>query len=421
MKALAKRAASFVAATVLLTTGVVLWWTREEPSDRVGEDPQTSRDPGEASVPGSSAPAFLKTWAPANEGVRHAGRARAIEAAEMFDLLVVSPGVFDRSLPAMRRANPDLTILVYLNAAFVHRRDASAYPGAWFAHDERGTRIRSVGYGNWLMDVSNPGWRLDRADRCAALVSEGTFDGCMLDLLGTAPLIPGYATATPVDPRTGVPWDPASWLASTSEIADTVSRRVHPAIVAGNGLASGPRFSDGVAPTSVLLREIEPAIAESWLRAPRQELDSFPSLGRWSSDVRMIRLIEGSGSRVLVLTKAWVDGTRREKDRFHEFALASFLLATNGRSFFHFSPSPSADPSAGHPWWKIDLGSPREPFQIVGGLYRRRFTKGLVVVNPTSVDRSLDLDGSYFDLRGGIVRSRILAGHTGLVLSAMQT
>jgi len=320
-----------------------------------------------------------------------------------------------KDLAAMRRLDPELRILVYMNGAFAQARQGEAYPDSWYARDANGSKVRSVGYGNWLMDVTEQGWIDDRARTCERLLA-ARLDGCMLDLLGTAPLLPGYATGIPVDPRTGEAWRPKDWLAATSDIARTVQRLVRPAIVIGNGLGSGPRFFDVAAPSSVLLHGVRGGIAEGWLRHPAQEIDAFPTLPAWLLDIEMLSSAGRQGKTVLVVTKAWAHGTREQKDRLHEYALASFLLGMEGDAYFHFSYSPRSDPIRPHPWWDPDIGRAIESYGIVDGIYRRRFTRGLVLVNPSDDTRTLQLDGDFVDLRGTTLRTVTLSPRSGIVL-----
>jgi hypothetical protein len=328
----------------------------------------------------------------------------------------MSPSIDRRSLAAMGRIDPHLRLLVYMNAAFAQAREGDAYPDPWYARDAHGSKIRSVGFGNWLMDVSERGWIRDRAERCERLLATAPFEGCMLDLLGTAPLLPGYATGIPIDERTHEAWRERDWLDATSNLATTVERLVRPAIIVGNGLGNGARFFDPSAPSSVLVAGVHGGIAEGWLRSPREELGSFPSASDWLLDIELLSSAGGDGKTVLVLTKAWADGSRREKDRWHEYALASFLLGMERNAFFHFSYSPRSDPIRWHPWWDLDIGRGIGSYRIVDGIYRRPFTRGLVLVNPSAETRTLSLDGDFVDLRGEAVDAANLPPHTGLVL-----
>ena len=375
-------------------------------------------DPGGAtSSPTPPGGPIFRTWTPANERVGVViAPAEAVESARHFDLIVVLPASLDAAeLAAMRRAHPGLRILAYMNGAFAQAWEGNTYPDSWYARDANGSKVRSVGFGNWLMDVSEPGWIEDRARTCERLLAAG-LDGCMLDLLGTAPLVRGYATGTPIDPRTHEAWREKGWLAATSDIARTVQRQVQPAIVIGNGLGSGSRFFDAAAPSSVLLNGVRGGVAEGWLRSAREDLDASPTVAAWLRDIEMLSSAGGDGKTVLVVTKAWAPGTRHRKDRLHEYALASFLLGMEGDAYFHFSYSPRSDPIRPHPWWDRDIGTAIEPYGVVDGVYRRRFTRGVVLVNPAGHTRTVPLDGDFVDLRGTALRSATLPPRSGLVL-----
>jgi Hypothetical glycosyl hydrolase family 15 len=377
-----------------------------------GQSPSAGPD-GDPSPPGQ----IFRTWAPANEREAAISMQDAVGAAAHFDLLVMPPSTDTGSVVEMRRGRPRLRLLVYMNGAFAQARNGDAYPDEWYARDADGAKIRSLGFGNWLMDVSVAGWARDRATTCMRLIADAGYDGCMLDLLGTAPLLPGYATGVPIDERTDEPWRVKDWLDATSMISGTVERRVRPAIVVGNGLGNGARFFDAAAPSSILLDGVHGGLAEAWLRAPREELDRYPSVSDWLLDVQMLSSAGGSGKTVLVLTKTWAPGSRQEKDRWHRFALASFLLGMEGSSYFHFSNSPHADPLQWHRWWDPDIGESFESYRVIDGLYRRRFARGLVLVNPTDGPVEASLSGSFTTLDGRRVQdTMVIPPHAGEIL-----
>jgi hypothetical protein len=358
----------------------------------------------------------LAVWAPANEGTFGVTRAEAVDIAGRFGAIVALPGTFRDHVAAMKAANPRLILLAYMNGSFAQRDQGSAYPESWYARDADGNKLQSKNFGNWLMDVSNPGWITDRATTCRSLIASTGYDGCMLDMLGTAPLDPGYLTGLPIDPSTGKVWTARDWLDATSDLAATVKVAVAPGIVTGNGLGSGPRYFDPDHPSAVLLRGMDGGLAEAWIRTAGQGIATYRSVSAWKQDVDMLAAAGAGRTPVLTLTKVWVDGTKAEKNAWHEFALASFLLGTDGRSFFSFSYSSSSDPTAGHPWWTLDLGSPTGPYSDAGGYYQRRFTSGLVLVNPGDGTYTVDLDGTYVTVWGKEVTSVTLYPHKGKVL-----
>jgi hypothetical protein len=402
---------------VLVIVGT-LTCTVEVPTDRScspGSD-AAGCGPSPSVGPAPSRDGVFQTWAPANERAGVISPAQALEAAGHFDLLVLSSSIEGEQLRAMAGVDPQLRMLVYLNASFAQSREANTYPSSWYARDARGEKIRSVGFGNWLMDVSEPGWIRERAERCQGFIEARGFGGCMLDLLGTSPLLPGYATGIPVREETHEEWRAKDWLRATSRIARTVARAVRPAVVIGNGLGNGARFFDPAAPSSVLLEGVDGGIAEAWLRSPREPLDAAPSTAEWLLDIELLSRAGAGSDAVLVLTKAWGDGTEQQKDRLHEFALASFLLGMEGNAYFAFSYSPRSDPLRWHPWWDLEIGSAIGRFGVVDGIYRRRFSGGLVLVNPTDEARRTIVDGDRVDLRGIPVRIADLPAHSGLVL-----
>ena len=83
------------------------------------------------------------------------------------------------------------------------------------------------------------------------------------------------------------------------------------------------------------------------------------------------------------MVKAWSPASDREKEQLHDYALATFLLGTDGNSSFTFSRHAGEDRTVADPKWALDLGRPLAPYAKVGSVYSRAFEHGTVVVNPT--------------------------------------
>jgi hypothetical protein len=74
-------------------------------------------------------------------------------------------------------------------------------------------------------------------------------------------------------------------------------------------------------------------------------------------------------------------GYRRQKDKWHRFALAaSFLLGNDGHSDFASHTQQDSDAAADNAMWHIALGRPLGTYAKVGGAYLRDFVSGKVVV-----------------------------------------
>jgi hypothetical protein len=133
----------------------------------------------------------------------------------------------------------------------------------------------------------------------------------------------------------------------------------------------------------------------------------------------MLRDAGAQGKSVLVLTKLWARATEAQTKRWHRFALASFLLGDDGRSYFFFTASRRRDPTRGHPLWNVDLGDPLSSYATIGGVYQREFEYGKVLVNPTNTRISIELGGLYVNLSGTSIRRVALGPHGTAVLLAV--
>jgi hypothetical protein len=381
----------FQAITVRVTTG-------SEPS-------------GGSGVQGSG----VQTWAVENSATSHQWtRSEAVEHATVFDLITALPIAYRNHVAAMKNANPDLVLVGYMNAMFAQRNEGTAYPEWWYARDADGNKVRSRLFGNYLMKPNIPGWVSNRIENCRKVLADG-YDGCTLDMLGTAPLLSGYVTGLPINPATGKVWTKSEWLAATSNLARQIAQAVEPAAVYGNGLGYGTRYFDHGA--DLLLEGLDGGVAEIFIRTANDSVNAYRSESRWKQDVDMLVDAGNRGSSVLTITKLWSDATAAQQAQWHEYAYASFLLGTNGNSFFTFSFSKDEDPMAGHPWWSIDLGQPAGSYTTTNGIYWRDWTNGKVAVNPTDQSRTINVGGTYRRLNGTQVSGSItLPPHTGRVL-----
>lgn len=344
--------------------------------------------------------------------------------AKNFDLLVASPKAFKGQVPMMRDVNPRLRVIAYVNASFVGKRQGpstGSFPNEWYMRDANGNPVQSK-YDNYMMNVAHSGWIGNRQSTCKSTAEASGYDGCSLDMLGTAPLDGGYTKSKPINPATNKVWTETEYYAATSKLAKSVTDYATGLLVDGNGLRSGISYFSPTAPSKKLFEGTVDAIAEAFVRVGPAPVNSFRSESQWKVDVDMLVDAGRSGHGVCTLTKIWAPGTAAQKDAVHEYTLATFLLGTNGKSFFYVSYEEPPDSTVMHPWWKSNIGSPSGSYPNyakVGGVYIRTFTGGVAVVNPTSAAASVTLpSGSYRDVNGGTSRSGTVSvpAHAGWVL-----
>jgi len=94
-----------------------------------------------------------------------------------------------------------------------------------------------------------------------------------------------------------------------------------------------------------------------------------------------------------------------------QYALASYLLATDGRQFLAVGGATTEPASTG-----LTLGGRLSIMFQAGASWRRYFTRGVAVVNPSRSTLVVPLDGTYLDDTGRPVKTITLGPASGAVL-----
>ena len=377
-------------------------------STTVGRSTTTTTTPG-----GTAVTNYLRIFTAQNIGTSKNSftEDEAKEVARYHDVIVATPGAFKGLVPAMRSVNPRVRVIAYVNSSFVGKSQgpsSGAFPAAWYMRDANGNPVQSK-YDNYMMDVSNPDWTANRQTTCKNTANASGYDGCSLDMLGTAPLDSGYTKTTPINPKTKQKWTEAEYYAATTKLAKAVRDYSAPLIVSGNGLRSGISYFDNAAPSKQLFDGTADDIAEAFVRPGPAGVSYRRTEAQWKQDVDMLVDAGKSGHGVCTLTKIWGDGSPAQKDAVHELTLATFLMGTSGRSFFYASYQEEPDSTVVHPWWKSNVGTPAGSYPSyakVGDVYIRTFTNAVVVVNPTTSPANVTLPaGTWKDVNGGTLRT----------------
>jgi hypothetical protein len=127
------------------------------------------------------------------------------------------------------------------------------------------------------------------------------------------------------------------------------------------------------------------------------------------------------GRFVMAMTKVDKPGTAAQLQQVHRYALASFLLGTDGTQYFFFSPNGNNDGvnAPDTPDDHVNVGSPLGGYTaLANGAFMRRFSAGVAAVNPGTATVTINLGGSYVDLDGHTVQQATLAPHTGMIFTS---
>lgn len=333
----------------------------------------------------------------------------AVAMAKEYDLIAEHAGVLTPYLAAMKAVNPSLKVIAYINGAFDQSKSGDQYPMSWYAVGANGKRIQSKSFGNWLM-LPTPQWASTVASLCSKTIASSKYDGCFLDTLGIAPLSPGYVTEPPINPATHKVFTPQAWIADQASTITATKNGNAGKLIMANGLHDGSKFSI----TQPLLTAGGTAMAEVWLRVSTNKEDSWPSLTVWNEDVSMLVTAGSKGEVIGVVTKLWTNATAAQITQWHIFMIATFLMGTNGQSWYCFTSAKTvAGMSATAPMDTTAIGMPTGAMTLKSGVYSRTFSNGIAAVNPGTSSVTIQLGGSYVNLEGRTVSSETLAPHSG--------
>ena len=152
------------------------------------------------------------------------------------------------------------------------------------------------------------------------------------------------------------------------------------------------------------------ASKEWWTKAATVPGANYLTGAAWWWEMRLLQAAQEQGKIFLAISY----GKRLDLAAM-AYARASFLLfADGGHSAFTFSIGCAGEPATGR--WREDLGSPRGEAFRVGAVWLRRFSRGVVVVNPTQRKATVALGGTYLGPEGTSLERVRLAPHSALML-----
>jgi len=256
---------------------------------------------------------------------------------------------------------------------------------SWFWHNPQGQRVTSTQDGKLLMNVSDPGFRAYWRDSLIAQVRDGDYDGIFLD--SASPALLQWEARAPEDPRllgTGVRTNTfpelggTSWIAAWQEwIADLNSA------LAAKGIPLIPNVG---------------ALTTTWDNSDYSLtegvfcegfLDPKFAMADWEAAIdQTLSLV--SRNKIVILQNYIGSAGNLSKRRY---LLANYLLVKGTRTYLAYFVS-RLD---WYPEWELDLGpaqktAARASDLLWNGVYRRDFTKGVVLVNPGTTPVSVSFD-----------------------------
>ena len=327
-------------------------------------------------------------------------------------------------IPAMKAANPNVKVYVYKDMSstrsYAVRNGvddallptgvgyawANQYHPEWFLTDTSGARVEWVGYsGHWWMDVGNSAYIDTWAANVSAELRSNGWDGVFVDNAIAEPgfylggrTLSKYPTTT-------------SYQGATDRFLSIAGPRLQAA-----GLGVIPNMGGNFWDTTTYRRWVgysSGAMREHYGRWGFGD-GGFPHLmdGNWLHMIDQQETVESAGKTFLAV--AYGPST---DVAFQRYVRSSFLMAWNGgRSALMYS-TPTVGDNPWTPSVTADVGIPTGPRTAVGAAWKRSYSGGVVVVNPSSTaTATVALGATYVHPDGQSVSSVTLSPGSGLVL-----
>jgi hypothetical protein len=319
----------------------------------------------------------------------------------------------------LKAANPGLVVLEYkdlgnsssyepvdgVSTDGVTYAQAAAEHPQWLLRDRAGQPIRCDGYSYlWAMDVGNAGFERAWADEVVAELRREGWDGVFIDNVN--PTIRYYHNPADV---AKYPTD-ASYTAAMTSALRYIAPRIHAAgKLAMANIGSWPNYR---ATGMRWLALLDGAMDERFTKFTPAAGAGYRSAGEWRTELSILQASQRAGK--------WFMGIAQSSDgdvRAERFGWATMLLGSGGRATFALQN----DGEYGIETWFSDYEAPighalGQAWAEPSGVYGRRFSRGLVLVNPTAGRRRVKLGGRYAGDGLRAARAVTMAPHTGLVL-----
>jgi hypothetical protein len=328
---------------------------------------------------------------------------------------MITVGVADASAAA---ALPGRS-LVYMSGTSVQTSWSTGVPydqalaNGWLLKDSSGSFLRTP-YSAYVGDVGSSAYQQAFINNVANFLSAHGDSGVFIDDMYMS--IDGW-TATPVKYPTQVSWENAT-ASFAAAVGSALKAKGFYVMFNSEGYIPGNGASDTGALTVTWWQRLAPyangLLVEDWLQNPGNTSQLRSNGSAWNQNWSGWQSLVATAQSMGVDFFPSVSGTTTSIATMR-YGKASFLLDWNGGgSAMIYSPS------SGDPWnleWTMDIGLPSASKYQVGVGWRREYTGGTALVNPSATTSQVfSLGGTYYQADGTAVTSVTLAPTSGIVL-----
>ena len=351
-----------------------------------------------------------------------------VEAAKHVDMMLFSANVTVTIPPAVRKANPDVLCLGYLNVLDFNGKNNGPYlatPGMkedwpeinkkedWFLHDENGERIlvyiHNGARERYAIDCTNPELQRYMGEAAKEIVDNG-YDGVFLDNFGLELLF------RRTDKYTGFPADMTNmrWQDGGKNLIVAIKQALgeeNPVIFNGlHGGYSTKRSSfqtEGISPFAAAMQAVENCDGGMW--------EGYFGWSGLSLDESVLQRTVDTLAVFNRLNKVTVALATGDSEHDAEVLFCLYLLSMDGDNAY-FSYVPDYKRIKWYSIFDTDIDKPASDYELHDGIATRRFGKGLVAVNTREQEAVVALPKTYRNRLGDEVKELTLPPKSGEIL-----
>jgi putative glycosyl hydrolase-like family 15 (GHL15) protein len=314
------------------------------------------------------------------------------------------------------------TSLVYMSGSSVQTSWSTgvsyqeALANDWLLKDASGQYVRNVAYGAYIGDIGNSAYQQRFVSNVAALLAANGNEGVFIDDVQMSPTIM-TGGVYPAKYPTQRAWEDAT-VSFIAAVGPALEARGFYVLANAAAYISGNAASDDGTLTAGFWRRLAPSVSglmsEYWEQLPPDPTQLRASgtsswTQHWDGWFDLVQVAQSGGADFFGLMEGSTTSTNLMR-----YGKASFLLGWDGSGgSFVYHPS-------GDPWnleWTMDIGQPSGARYPVGAGWRRDYSGGTVLLNPSpSASQTFSLGGTYTRADGTAVTSVTLGPTSGLVL-----
>jgi hypothetical protein len=324
-------------------------------------------------------------------------------------------GVFSPYFDAKSSWYPDAVVYVNLYGVDSGTSILKEHP-EWILHDGRGRMLyipfacAKGSCARYAGDVASAGFRQWWIQQMKIVLGRGRYRGLWIDDVNMEFRV-GNGTGeeeAPIDSTTGkrMSWD--AWRGHIASFTEDIRRAFPDSEIVQNPIwFAGPQ--PGRDDDSAIKRQIRTADNINIERGIATDQGLTGGTGEWS-----LNALFGYIDRVHAAGPGVTLGEYDLDDRSREYSLAGYFLISNGNDRIGDGNSYPEN------WWRgwdVDLGEPTGPRAYNNGIYRRSFSRGMVLLGePGAAPQTVRLPSEFTTLSGMKITSAMISPKQGMVL-----